>query len=598
MSASCVPAVGAQRKSGQGRFRLAEADKGAQQTADSSGQGKKREEQLTAVTHKNDSCFLQSSLAGHSFVPRMSLPVAEPTKLLSATAAGSGNDAIRQQQHQHHSCPPSPLLPSSESPLSAVDPALEELWQHAESSWLRESAAHSSDGWVWQRGDRDRLLPLSGAVPFNGEPTLSDLFSAGIVTPTPLHHVRNHGPTPCIDAQAYRLQVCADDSLQAQDESKSEALAPAVRMLREWSLSELQSLPSTTLLVSITCDGIRRKELNQLQHTKGINTGPAATGTSRWTGVLLTDLLRCSGIHVSDAECTTKKYPFVAFDGLDSPAKGTYGTSLPAQHALDTRSEVLLAWAQNGEALTPDHGAPLRLVVPGFVGGRHVKWLGRVLLGGSESRSVYHTEDNVLPPSSVTLAEWNSGRLFGKPEQVLYEQLVNSTIARPAHEEWLRLEQGAAALMMPVHVEGFASAGGGRRVLRVEISADGGCSWLSANIRYADVEPESPAAQQQQHHMASSGGGEMKEATSSETKAAGDSDSAVRRLLSQRSKCWSWCFWRAEVPAWQLLGPSSGGSKEIVVRAFDESFNTQHSSVMQDTSRAVMLPARSPSLSC
>jgi len=502
----------------------------------------------------------------------------------------------------HSGGAPSPSPPpvaskatSSPTTAAAGDEDLERLWRQREGSWLHAAASHSRDAWVWSRGDRASLLALSGAVPFNGEPPLSDLFEAGLVTPTKLHHVRNHGPTPKIDSETYQLQIAVEakqpqaaDEKKASSESgrrgeaaakhekeKGDADTPAESdssksqsVLRSLNMSDLRALPSTRLLVTLTCDGVRRKELNQLEHSKGINTGPAATGTSHWTGVLLVDLLRHCGV---DMEQVQQQYPFVVFEGLDAAcAKGNYGTSLPSSHALDPRAQVLLAWAQNDESLTPDHGAPLRVIVPGYVGGRSVKWLGRILLSSQPSSSAYHREDNMLLPSSVTLSQWNSGRYFGAQELVMYEQLVNSTIVKPSHEEWLQVAAaGGGSGDSKVRVEGFASAGGGRRVMRVEVSPDGGHSWLLATLRYADIEQQ----QKEDGEKKQAGGKPAGEQKAGEKKA--DSQSPLlREAFAQRPRCWSWCFWSVDIPAFQLQ-TSSSPFATLCVRACDETFQTQ-----------------------
>jgi DMSO/TMAO reductase YedYZ molybdopterin-dependent catalytic subunit len=495
-----------------------------------------------------------------------------------------------------------------------------------ETSWLRDSAAHSSDAWVWQSGDRASLLPLSGAVPFNGEPPLSDL-SEHIITPTKLHHVRNHGPVPRIDEQSYRLQVCVEEGRPEKNDDGS-IKEPPVRVMRQWSMEELRALPMQSRLVTLSCDGVRRKELNLLEHTKGLNNGPGTTGNSVWSGATLVELLRRSGITQAQAE----KYAFILIDGLDKPAMGHYCTSLPRAYALDPCNDVMVVCQHNGEPLRPDHGAPLRLLVPGQIAARSIKWLGRLCLSQEESRNHYHHADNKLAPSAVSLSEWNSGRLFNRADFTLYEQLINSVISYPAHEEWIQLDSPhPGATRIPLR--GIASAGGGRRVLRVEVSADGGNSWMPCELTYSDVHLMTEQQQQQQQQQPpSESQGKAAEEEEDQKKAAAEAkqqekpqrtggegnkkeekksgedasdaqkkayNAALHRVLSERIKCWSWTFWHAELPAWQLMTPIT---KEIMVRASDEAYDTQSASVhasytpMHTLYHAAPLQCGSPSL--
>ena len=80
-------------------------------------------------------------------------------------------------------------------------------------------------------------------------------------------------------------------------------------------------------------------------------------------------------------------------------ADGTYGTSLAFGTAMDPACDVMLAYKQNGRFLQPDHGFPLRMIIPGHIGGRMVKWLEEISVAGEESQNFYHFHDNrVLPP--------------------------------------------------------------------------------------------------------------------------------------------------------------------------------------------------------
>jgi len=78
---------------------------------------------------------------------------------------------------------------------------------------------------------------------------------------------------------------------------------------------------------------------------------------------------------------------------------GSYGTSLTYHKAMDPASDVIIAYKQNHRWLTPDHGFPVRIVIPGFIGGRMVKWLEEITVTSQESNNFYHFHDNrVMPP--------------------------------------------------------------------------------------------------------------------------------------------------------------------------------------------------------
>ena len=118
--------------------------------------------------------------------------------------------------------------------------------------------------------------------------------------------------------------------------------------------------------------GGRRAGLIAIRDIPGQPWGPGATGTATWTGVALGDVLALAGPRHGAAH--------VGFEGAEPCPEATpierFGGSIPLAKAC--RPEVLLAWAMNGEPLPVVHGAPLRVVVPGYIGARSVKWLERV----------------------------------------------------------------------------------------------------------------------------------------------------------------------------------------------------------------------------
>lgn len=276
--------------------------------------------------------------------------------------------------------------------------------------------------------------------PLNAEPPRAALADAPI-TPLERFYVRNHGPVP---TQWGSLRVSG-----------------LVAHPLELSLADLQALPRHELTATLQCAGNRREGLIAVRDIPGeAPWGPGATGTARWAGAALADMLAVAGVDPSAR--------YVGLGGADHAEEAVppqrYDISIPLAKAL--RPEVLLAWEMNGEALTPVHGAPLRAVVPGYIGARSVKWLERVELLREPSEGYYQaTAYRLLPADGVPAPG------VGFP---LGEVALNSDILAPG--DGARVAAGAVVL------RGYAFAGGDRTVARVEVSADGGAHWTAAEL--------------------------------------------------------------------------------------------------------------------
>jgi len=238
----------------------------------------------------------------------------------------------------------------------------------------------TADAWVERSPS---LIRHTGKHPFNGEPPLPRLMQHGFITPAPLHYVRNHGPVPRGDWATWTVEVSG-----------------LVRRPARFTMDELvRDFPALELPVTLVCSSNRRKEQNMARQTLGFNWGPGAVSTSVWRGARLRDVLRrCGG--VADGAL------YVCFEGAeDLPGGGgggsKYGTSITRERALDPTMDVMLAYQQNGGPLLPDHGFPVRLIVPGCTAGRMVKWLRRIVVTPAESDNYYHYRDNRFLPSHV-----------------------------------------------------------------------------------------------------------------------------------------------------------------------------------------------------
>ncbi|KAF7829874.1 inducible nitrate reductase [NADH] 2-like [Senna tora] len=369
---------------------------------------------------------------------------------------------------------------------------------------LIRKANSEVEAWIERNAS---LVRLTGKHPFNSEPPLTRLMHHGFITPVPLHYVRNHGAVPKARWEDWTVEICG-----------------LVKRPARFTMEQLvNEFPSREFPVTLACAGNRRKEQNMVKQSIGFNWGPAAISTSVWRGVPLRYVLKRCGIY-----SRTKGGLHVCFEGAeDLPGGGgsKYGTSIKREFALDPARDIILAYMQNGELLAPDHGFPVRMIIPGFIGGRMVKWLKRIIVTPEESGNYYHYKDNRVLPSHVDAELANAEAWWYKPEYIINELNINSVITTPCHEEILPINSWTT--QRPYVMRGYAYSGGGRKVTRVEVTVDGGETWLVATLDH----PEK---------------------------------------ASKYGKYWCWCFWSLEVEVLDLLG-----AKEIAVRAWDEALNTQ-----------------------
>ena len=188
--------------------------------------------------------------------------------------------------------------------------------------------------------------------------------------------VRSHLPVPDIDPKEYRLEVegvgCKNISLSLDDLKK----LPKVTLLTNHS-SVFTNVDQSqvSIVASVQCGGNRRLEMKSRRTLKGLDWRGGAIGNGQWTGVRLTDVLALAGFD----EDKSPGARHVIFEGLDvDPSNDHFNASIPIEKAADPRGDVILAYEMNGEQLSRDHGYPIRVIVPGVVGVRNVKWLGRI----------------------------------------------------------------------------------------------------------------------------------------------------------------------------------------------------------------------------
>ena len=280
--------------------------------------------------------------------------------------------------------------------------------------------------------------------PFNAETGLAALAEHPL-TATDAFYVRAHGAVPEIDAAAWRLHV---QGLVERELSLS--LATLREAFREREAT-----------ATLQCAGNRRAGLMAIRDIPGeAPWGPGATGTATWTGIALADVLALAG--------PLREAAHVGFDGADlcfeaKPAQ-RFGGSIPLDKAW--RPEVLLAWGMNGKPLPAVHGAPLRVVVPGYIGARSVKWLERIEVRSEPWHGYFqHVVYRLLPEDGTP------GPGAGMPLGLV---ALNADVLSPAN--------GETVPAGPVVVRGYAFAGGERHVARVDVSHDGGASWSQTEL--------------------------------------------------------------------------------------------------------------------
>jgi sulfite oxidase len=306
--------------------------------------------------------------------------------------------------------------------------------------------AVSSLPWTPARG-ADSQLVVRSADPFNAEPELGKLVHASL-TPVQEFYVRNHGPTPKV-MPGFKMHV-----------------EGMVGKAGAWSLEELKGrFAEASGEATLTCAGNRRMELSAIQPVSGVQWDAGAIGHARWTGVKLADVLKSAEIKPE------AKHAW--FEGLDAITEkdgsaAPFGGSIPLDKAMATDAPALLASAMNGEALTVEHGYPLRAVVPGYIGARSVKWLTKITLSDRPSPNHY-----VAEAYKIVTTDAKSENAAAAP---IYEFPVNVAICTPA--------AGADLHGRRVTVGGYALPSGerGTTIEQVELSSDGGRTWKRAKL--------------------------------------------------------------------------------------------------------------------
>ncbi|HEU5246472.1 MAG TPA: sulfite oxidase [Candidatus Udaeobacter sp.] len=263
------------------------------------------------------------------------------------------------------------------------------------------------------------------------------------ITPTQSFYVRTHFPIPKIDRDAWWLHV------------EGEVEKPFTI-----NYEELRELKSVTIPVTLECAGNNRNFLQP--KVKGVQWGLGAVGTAEWAGVPLSVLLDRAVVRSNAREVVLEGADHGMLDDPKSPpGELRFSRSVPLEKA---RRDVLLAYRMNGKDLPPEHGFPVRAIVPGWYAMASIKWLQRIIVTGEPFTGYYQTLDYAYWRRRGDIAELSP----------VAELQVKAEIAKPAQGETVPANS-------TVRIHGAAWAGD-NEVVRVEVSADGGSTWKDATL--------------------------------------------------------------------------------------------------------------------
>lgn len=349
--------------------------------------------------------------------------------------------------------------------------------------------------------ERHPALRVNSAKPFNAE-TPPELLIDGFKTPNELFFVRNHLPVPTsLDAKTHKLEV---------EVPGKRNINLSVNYLKK-------NFKEHTIIATTQCAGNRRSQMSGFKPVKGLTWNTGAIGTAEWTGVKLRDVLLHAGVTDDD----DSKYAHVQFEGSDKDPTtgGSYGASIPFSIAMNPVRDVLLAYKMNGEDIPVDHGYPLRVIIPGNIGARSVKWLSKIILSDKESQSFWMQNDYKSFGPSVEF-----GQLDYSKAPPVQEYPVQSAICSPKQGSSVDEDEET------VTVKGYAWSGGGRGIVRVDVSVDGGETWFAADLQNAGQKVE---------HV------------------------------------WAWTLWEVDIP----IPKDHKGKLDIFCKAIDSSHNVQPDSM-------------------
>ena len=348
-------------------------------------------------------------------------------------------------------------------------------------------------------GDRpvDDLIVMR-QYPFLAE-AVPELLGESFFTPNELFYTRNHFPVPHeVDTTNYSLDLHIDSGSDVSFDAVND----------EWdsmpcdvalTLDEIKNgFENVEIAAALQCSGNRGSDVYDKMGIKKVCCKNGFISNAKWKGVRIRDVMLRNGYDPEDDRYA--EYKFMTFYGSDTDLSTMhYAMSVPIDYVMNKSNDCLLVWEMNGVELPRDHGYPLRALLPGNAGCRSVKWLKKIQLTKGEVEN-----------------EWQQ-RLYQPYRHRIYDMPVTSIITK-----YEMLGDGR----MEVH--GFAWSGGGRGILKVEVSTDDGETWTTCDLEQAEQES---------------------------------------------GKQWAWTLWKVNVDVTSISENKS--PFHILCRALDSSFNSQ-----------------------
>jgi sulfite oxidase len=378
-----------------------------------------------------------------------------------------------------------------EEDQEAIDKQMEVLQETSPDPYAREPLRH-------------RSLRIHSDTPMNAE-CPANLLTENYYTPSALFYIRHHHPVPFLtekEVDKYKVKI---------------DLSGMGKGVVEVSLEDIKKLPKVDVTATLQCSGNRRSGFNQVMRTSGTSWGQGAISNAKWTGAKLTDVLKLAGFNDAIEAQEKLGMEHVRFHSLDGMS-----ASIGIEKAMNPYGDVILCYEMNGEPLPRDHGFPLRAIVPGYCAVRNVKWLSGIELSKEEAEGPWQRGLNykALPPSVTDAKEVDLNRMPGLSEASLFSGITSMSRTEPG----ANVSPGDT---VTVQASGWAWAGGGRNIVRVDVSGDDGKTWTTATL----------------------------------------GDGADQRF----GRAWAWTFWTAEIPTMVR----EDGTVRLVSKSVDMALNVQ-----------------------